>query len=171
MSSFEDNSGRAWDLQIDALAITRIREECDPQFLLADETGDSTCERLARDPAMLCRVVFLLTAKQRRERSVSEEDFYIQVVGVAIDEATRALIAAMVTFSPRRVGLLLEASAATRDRIRQALTDRALEGLRDQQLEKSILLALDQKLTAAIESMLPPAVSPAAAAVETPLAD
>jgi hypothetical protein len=108
VASFRDNAGQEWELRIDAPTIMRIREECDPQFMLGDESSDgNTYVRMQQDPALLCRVIYILCGKQRLERGVNEEEFYLQVMGDAIDSATDALLKSILSFIPRRARALL----------------------------------------------------------------
>lgn len=111
MPAFRDNKDREWELFIDAPTAMKIRNDCDQRFLLNDNAEDNTYARLAGDPVLLCRVVYLLCEKQRKEREVSEESFYREVLGKAIDRATEAMLEAIINFTPARIGEVLQAVA------------------------------------------------------------
>lgn len=111
MPNFRDNKDREWELFIDAPAAMKLRNDCDPKFLLNDGADDNTYTRLATDPVLLCRVVYLLCDKQRKQREVTDEDFYREVLGKAIDLATEAMLEAIVNFTPARTREILLAVA------------------------------------------------------------
>lgn len=154
MASFTDNKQRQWDIAIDAPSILRIREDCDPRFLLNDDEDDNTYTRMQTDPVLLCRVIFLLCAKQRTERSVTEEDFYLNVIGDAIDDATEAMLEAIKSFIPRRMREWVVASAAKATKLKQMGIEKALAKINDPALEEKMLESLDQAMDAEVERML-----------------
>jgi hypothetical protein len=154
MASFKDNAEREWEITIDAPSILRIREDCDPKFLLNDGDEDNTYRRLQADPVILCRVIFLLCTKQRAERNVTEEDFYLNVIGDAIDSATDAMLKAIVSFTPRRTRQLLGAFAAREDAIRQRAIERAIEKVNDPELERKVLAEVDRLFDEGIDKFL-----------------
>lgn len=157
MASFNDNSGKEWEVRLDAPTIMRIRGECDPRFMLEGDGEDNTYQRLQTDPVLLCRVIFHACHKQRGERQISEETFYFDVIGDAIDAATDALLKAMQSFTPRRMRELLGAFAAKQTRIRQLVTEKALARLNDPGLEEALVAMVDKQIDAAFaESLTPP---------------
>jgi hypothetical protein len=131
-----------------------VREECDPRFMIGDDQADNTYTRLLADPALLCRVIFVLCDKQRMERGVSEEAFYLGVIGDAIDAATTALIQAIVTFTPGRTRQLLEASIARSERLQQAVVAKAMEKIDDPAAEARLIAAVQPAIDAALEGLL-----------------
>lgn len=123
MARFTDAEGRDWSLTIDAPKIFAIRSEFDPEFLKGDfESRDSnTYARLLSDPATLCGVIFVLCAEDRGKRGIEEREFYLGVMGDAIDAATAALLEAIKSFIPRRTREVLAAFAAADEAQQQAM--------------------------------------------------
>lgn len=155
MATFKDDNGKEWDLQLDAPKIIAVREECDERFML-DSGDENTFARLAADPVLLCRVLFVLCAEQREDRKVSEKDFYRALGGDAIDSATDALLKAIVSFTPRRQRELLEVGAAKTDKIRQVAMQRAMAKINDPALEEKLLAMVDAEVDRLLGSLTPP---------------
>lgn len=155
MATFKDSKGVEWTVRIDAPAIIAVRDECDPRFMHDTET-ENTFARLAGDPVLLCRVIFVLCGEQRAAKSISEPDFYASLAGDAIDSATEALLSAIVSFTPRRSRELLEVSAAKTDKIRQLATQKALAKINDPQLEEKLLLRIDEEIDRLLAGVTPP---------------
>lgn len=145
MATFKDAKDREWDVRIDAPAIIAVRDECDPKFM-QDTKDENTYTRLAGDPVLLCRVIFVLCGEQRATKNVSEADFYASLAGDAIDAATDALLKAIVSFTPKRSRELLEVSAAKTAKIRQIATDRALAKISEPELEEKLLTMIDAEI-------------------------
>ena len=116
---------------------------------------DSVYARMHDDPVLLCRVLYVLCRKQREQQQVSEEEFYVGVIGDAIDDATDAMLKAIVSFTPRRSRELLEVSVLKTDRLRQMATERALKKINDPALEAKLLDLIDQKMDEALGSLTP----------------
>lgn len=155
MPSFKDAKDREWELKIDAPAIMAIRDDCDPDFLRNDfdEGVNNSYDRMLNDPVLLCRVVYHLTAKQRRERDITEEDFYMQVIGETIDAATEAMLKAILAFIPRRTGKLLE-TFAKQDQLRQQAATKAAAKMNDPEMEKKLMAIIENEMGAATEKLL-----------------
>ena len=154
MAHFKDTKGDEWEVKIDAPMILRIREECDPGFMLGDGEKENTYGRLSTDPVLLCRIIFLLCDKQRQTRSISEEQFYEHVIGDAIDGATEAMLQAIINFTPRRTRDLLKASAAKQESLHSLAMKAAIAKINDPELEKEIVSKLKTKLDNDIEQIL-----------------
>ena len=147
MASFSDNKERVWELRLDAPLILQIREQCDPKFLLADDEEDNTYMRMRRDPVLLCRVMYLLTEKQRQERNVSEESFYMEVVGAAIKSATEALLEAITNFSHSPEDWkMLKALVDKDEEVRRLSRKMLQEKLEDKTLIDRVLKRTEQAL-------------------------
>ncbi|MCA9232847.1 MAG: hypothetical protein KDA57_19515 [Planctomycetales bacterium] len=153
MASFTDNQGRSWAVDVTALSIQAIREQVDPAFLLDTAGDDNTFLRLRRDPVLLCRVVFLLCAGQRQQQGVTEADFYMQVIGDAIDRATEALIETIEKFSPSHTRKIIKAYRAQEALERDAI-GRALERLENPELRQQMLDKLERDIDARVQQLL-----------------
>jgi hypothetical protein len=159
MATFKDTAGREWQVAIDAPKIMRIREDCDSKFLLSDGERDNTYERLLADPVLLCRVIFLLCHKEIADRSLSEEEFYLGVIGDAIDAATEAMLKAIISFTPRRTREVLEVCAAKTEKFQQLAVAKALAKINDPTLEARLMEKIDADLTQALDQILTPPAS------------
>jgi len=153
MATFKDSQDREWTIAIDAPTIMAIREDCDANFLQHDSEEDNTYNRMLEDPVLLCRVIFLLCKVERESRGVSEETFYLGVIGDAIDRATDALLKAIVNFTPRRTRVLLE-MFASQEKIRQTAIEKAATRINSPELAAEISEKLAAKADAEIEKVL-----------------
>ena len=157
MPSFKDQDARDWELPLDALAILKIREDCDPRFMLGDESEeDNTCLRLEDDPILLCRVLYLLCDKQRADRSVSEADFYLKVLGDGdtIQAAGEAMVATIINFIQPRKRKWIEAVVAKQKAVEDLVIAKALAKMDNPELISRMEKAIDMQMDAAIEKSL-----------------
>lgn len=155
MATFKDNADREWGIKIDGPTIYKVREDCDPKFLLDDEKDEqNTFARMQNDDALLCRVLFILCGKQRIAQGITEEDFNENVTGDTIDRATEAMLAAIVNFTPRRKRGLLEAAAAKMQKLQQIGVEEATAMMNDPNLDQQMVEALRQGLGARVEAVI-----------------
>lgn len=146
MARFRDTQQREWELKITALDLARIREDCDPEFLLGvdgDEYGAKrTTLKLQRDPFVRCRILYLLCEAQLKGRDVSEEDFYLSILNESIEPATAALIEALMAFFPPRMQHFLQAFAAKMGVVQERLMADAMAKLEDPTMEDQMFAFL-----------------------------
>lgn len=154
MPSFKDNKDRIWQIRIDAPSIMRIREECDPRFLLEDSETENTYLRLQADPVLLCRAIYMLCQKQIEQRDVSEEDFYMEVIGDAIERATEALLEAILNFTQPSMRSLLKAVASKTATVQSRAIEIAMAKVNSPQIEEQLLEAIQGKIDADVEKAL-----------------
>ncbi len=155
MATFKDNADRTWEIKIDGPTIYKVREDCDPKFLLDDEKDDqNTFARMQNDDALLCRVLFLLCDKQRNERGITEADFHENVTGDTIDRATEAMLAAIINFTPRRKRGLLEAAAAKMQKLQEVGVAEATAMMNDPRVDAQMVEAIKQGLNAKVQAVI-----------------
>lgn len=156
MPTFKDKAGREWSLSLDAPKIMRIREECDPRFLLNDGDEENTFDRLDADSVLLCRVVFLLCSEGREKHGVSEEQFYSDVIGDgdSIDAAVSAMLEAILSFSRGRTRTVLETLARKQQKVQQLLVEKVLTKINDPALEERIVAEAEARIDEVLGSHL-----------------
>lgn len=151
MSSFKDTAGKSWTIHLDAPTIRAVRNALDLD--LVDPDG-KTYQRLADDPCLLVDCLWLLCQEQAGREGVKEEQFGKSLVGDAIEQATAALLAAIVDFSPTRRRELIQAVTAKNAKLRDIGTQRALAKINDETLEADILKAMEAEMDDAIRRAL-----------------
>lgn len=150
MATFIDAKERPWELRLDAPTIMRIRQDCDPRFLLNDSPEDDTLLRMQRDPVLLCRVILLMCDKDRQQRDVSEEDFYLGVIGDAIDRATEAMLEAITFFIPRAKRELMLAGVARQQAMQEKIIALTKSKLQDPKMEEAVLRQVEEIIDASL---------------------
>ena len=157
MAKFKDTQSREWTITLtDASAIMEIRKS-DSEFLKGEPAH--TFARLENDPFLLCQVIYVLCLKQIQERGLSEEDFYLGIIGDSIEVASDALIEAIVDFFPRGKRELLNALASKTARMNAIGMERAMARLNDPNLETMLVSNLERKLDAHLKEFMTPFVS------------
>lgn len=123
MKTFTDTTGWVWTIDVNVTSLSRVRDltTCD---ILGQDDGDDVFMRLARDPFLLCNVIYALCkpqadartvivpapepqgeassepAAEGTERPFTDEDFGRAMAGDAIAEATDAFLEELVNFCP-----------------------------------------------------------------------
>lgn len=151
MKTFNDESGRTWEIAINVDCIKRVRALLDVDLLTAVD-GDMV-PRLTADPILLCDVLYAIIKPQADKLGVSDEDFGRAMAGDAIDHATEAMLAELVNFFPPRRRAPLAKAMETFAATQQAMADRAIKRLESPQMAAYIQRAMD-KADAEIASML-----------------
>ena len=155
MAVFTDVKHRVWELAIDGFIGKRIREQCDPNFLLNDfdDKQINTYARIQSDPFLACEVLFILCDKQREERGISVEDFYMNVIGEVIGSAEEALLEAIINFIPPRQSQMLK-MFAEQDQMRKKATEKIVSRLNDPGLREEVMAKLEAEIDAKVETLV-----------------
>jgi hypothetical protein len=156
MAKFKDNLDREWEIRLDAPTILKIRAEFDSKFMLHDSREDNTYKRLHEDPVLLCSVIHFICQSQMKATNVTDDDFFENVIGNAIDRATEAMLEAILNFTPLRTReLLREVTARSADLEKQATT-MALQKVKDPAFSTAILKAMEKSLDDQVREVLTP---------------
>lgn len=134
MPTFYDREQTAWIIVLDFGLLRRIKRELSVDLLRVVDDPQSL-EQLGENIETLVNVVWLCVETQAEKMNLTDEDFGSRLDGEAIDQATRALLEALVDFFPsnRRPILrkLIEKTTAietaTLAAINQAIDDGAIE--------------------------------------------
>jgi hypothetical protein len=126
MSTFTDKDGKDWSLELTVGIVKRIRNRHQLDIVALDK---GALEQLATDPMLLADVLFVICEEEVKSREMSAEEFALALGGNAIDDATNALVEAIIDFFPRRRRPLLRQARAKLDQ---------LEKIQDQELAKMV---------------------------------
>lgn len=171
MPTFKDANGKEWLLTLDAPTIRMVRSELDG-LDLASADGQ-VYEQLQDDPCQLVDCIWVLCREQAISRGVTDVDFGKALVGEVIDQATAALLNAIVDFSPTRKRELLKAVAAKNAKLRELGTAKALAKINDPEVEAQILAGMEARMDAHVRNgltRLSPATSSLASSESVPAA-
>ena len=98
MAAFKDNANNTWAVDVTVDTVKRVRSLLDVD-LLGVLKGD-LIQKLIGDPILLCDVLYAVCKPQADTKGITDEAFGQYMSGDAIDHATKALLEAIVDFSP-----------------------------------------------------------------------
>ena len=141
MGSFKDNEGREWQVSITVAAVKRVRELVGVDLL--DIADGVVITELATNPIKLVDVVYAICKPQADQARVSDEDFGEAMLGDAIDQATEAVLDALVSFTPNQrdrnhLQTVLSKTNEAMEKARDAIDEAISEGVLDQIVEDSL---------------------------------
>ena len=146
MKSFTDNTDRTWTVSITVDAIKRVRGLLEVDLL--DAISGNLIERLVKDPILLCDIVYAVCKPEADAQAVNDEDFGRAMAGDAIEQATKALLEELVSFSPSprdRANLkrVLETTWKVMDKARDLIEARIEGGELEQAAERALATLSD----------------------------
>ena len=150
MSTFKDNSGREWSVNLDGPTIREVRKL---GIDLAAVDG-SASEKLRDDPVLLVDSLWVICRAQAQAVRVTDSDFGKSLVGDAIEFATEALIEAINDFFPSRRRAAMKTLTARMRETREAGMEDAMETLTNPELQTRIRTAMKEKAQKEIENLL-----------------
>ena len=98
MRTFTDADGRQWSLRLTVDDIRRVRDNCDVDLL---DVGEGLLRQLA-DVVTLVDVLHCLLVVECEARQIDPVEFAGGLRGDALDDASRALMEALIDFFPSR---------------------------------------------------------------------
>jgi translation elongation factor EF-G len=145
MPTFTDTAGRTWTVELNIAAVKRVRSLTGTDLL--EVLSGKLIDRLIADPVLLVDVLFAILKPEADANGVSDEDFGRAMAGDAIEQATQALLQAIVSFCPSpkdraALGRVLEATNLALDRARDAVAARLEGTLAGGELDRVVEAAL-----------------------------
>lgn len=142
MPQFKDTAGNAWSITLN-IDITRKIKNALGVDLLKSMDDPKVLQRLGDDIETLVNTLWLCVSEQAATRSIDEGAFCKLLDGETIDQATRALLEALIDFFPESRRAILRKVA---DKVKA--------------IEATILATIEEKIDAgAIEAALTPGKS------------
>ena len=109
MQKFVDRAGRIWIVDIDNTTLRRVKTLTGVHLLEAID-GD-LITRLSTDPLLLGDVLFAICKPQADQQQITDEAFGEGLAGNSIDDATGALLEALINYFPESRRRLLRKAA------------------------------------------------------------
>lgn len=143
---FIDPLGRTWDVPVNVLTITRVRQALGFNLMEAVDPESDLFDRLTGDICLLVDTLYLACKDQADRLGLSDTQFGEMLDRDSIEDGTTALLQAIVNFSPRAVRpafqkVLEKAKTVSRlevERISQAMKDPEFERKLDAAMEEAI---------------------------------
>jgi hypothetical protein len=160
MKVFTDNAGRPWTVTVNVNTIKRVRALAGVDLL--EVLGGDLLERLIADPVLLCDVVYAACKPEADEKKVTDEDFGRAMAGDAIEQATKALLDELVSFSPSRqardnLTRILETTWRLVDRAQDLIAAKLASGEIEQRAEAALTRLNDSSGSSPASSASTPA--------------
>lgn len=144
---FTDSRGRSWPVTININTVRRVKSACGIDLLnlvtlSADGVATDLLDRLACDTYLLVDVLFELVRPEATANGITAEDFAEALDGDALEDATNALLEAVIDFFPGAKRRALRAMLAASRRFAQKQNETLAELLKSPALEEAIDKAL-----------------------------
>ena len=156
MKVFKDNQNRPWTIVVNVATVKRVRSLLDINLLdvvkldKKDKPNIDLLEQLARDPVLLCDVIYCICKPDADAQNISDEDFGMAMSGDAIEHATTALLEELVDFFPEAKRLvlrkLMNAGEKVKTRMEKALKLQLADPKLDQELEDQVTRYIDSSM-------------------------
>ena len=144
MQKFIDRRGRVWIVDIDNTTLRRVKAMTDVRLL--DAIDGDLVTQLSSDPLLLGDVLFAICKPQADQQNVSDESFAEGLAGDSIDEATKAVVDALVAYFPESRRRLLRKAADKQKMIETRGLEAIEKRLDDPNLVEKIVEDLERKL-------------------------
>ena len=152
MQKFVDRAGRIWIVDIDNTTLRRVKTLTGVQLLAAID-GDLVT-RLSTDPLLLGDVLYAICKPQADQQQISDEAFGEGLAGNAIDDATSALLEALINYFPESRRRLLRMAAEKQKLIETRGLSAIEKRLDDPNLVDRLIEDLERKLAVPMSSDL-----------------
>ena len=152
MQKFIDRAGRVWIVDIDNTTLRRVKTLTGVQLL--DAIDGDLVTRLSTDPLLLGDVLFAICKPQADQQQIGDEAFGEGLAGNTIDDATGALMEALVAYFPESRRRLLRKAAEKQKLIETRGLAAMEQRLDDPALVDKIIADLERKLAAPMSSDL-----------------
>jgi len=159
MTTFTNNQGQSWEVQINVATLKRVRDILGIDLVNDPETKNLS--QLADDEIMIVDVIYLICRDQAVERNISDEEFGKCMAGDAITQACNALMEGLANFfqSPskrRAIKIMTQAATKIETAMQNQLNDPAIEKKIDTAINELMSGKSSMNLQASSASTQPP---------------
>ena len=147
LNTFKDTKGRIWDLTITAGTYLSLKDD-DIDISSVFSGADNVLEEMIGGDriTVMLDVIAMITEEQRKQKDVSDKDFYESLDGEVIESATLAFLQAVVNFTPapKQPAMLAVLSQVRKamDHASQALTEK----IQSEEVLDEITSLIDQQI-------------------------
>jgi hypothetical protein len=152
MQKFVDRAGHIWIVDIDNTTLRRVKNLTGVQLLEAID-GD-LITRLSSDPLLLGDVLYAICKPQADHQQITDEAFGEGLAGNSIDDATSALLEALINYFPESRRRLLRKAAEKQKLIETRGLSAIEKRLDDPNLVERIVEDLERRLAVPISNDL-----------------
>ena len=145
MASFTDNHKRKWNIEINTNTIRQVRAACGVDLL--DAVNGKLIQQLSDDPVLLTEVLYAVCREQAEKDRVTDEEFWRGIAGRSIDDATTALLDALIEFFPKAKAVVLRAAADKIAATTELAKQLAVEKLEGPEIEQAIRKMFEQPIS------------------------
>lgn len=135
MAEFKDKHGSTWTIELDVGLVEDVQNKTTVNLDDMLEKPEEFASLLQKSPRKLVEMLYILCGDQIEERKIPPEEFGRLFNRETLDNATNALLEAIISFYPRA-----SAGNALRKKLPQILAKM------DQRIEKEANLAVDKVL-------------------------
>ena len=151
MPKFTDADGREWRVDVTLEEIKQVR--ADLEIDLLDVGSKELFARLVNDPVLIVDVLYVVLRKEADARSLDAVGFARGLRGDAVDDASRALLEALVAFFPKRRRAVLQAAVTKTNNWMEATANHAVTVIESEKMDR-LLTATMEKMTQTIDQQL-----------------
>lgn len=153
MRKYKDNTGREWELVVNAFPQAyRLKKAMGFDLL----EGVPALLSLAQDPILRQQVLYELCKQQCQAAKVSDEDFGAAMTGDAASEAGSALLEEIIDFFPNSQRGPMLSIVKTMDRLQTEVAALAAEKINSPELEatiKAVVSEAQQEIDKALSNL------------------
>jgi len=157
MQKFSDRTGREWLVDVTVATIQDARKTLGVDLI--DAAGE-VLARLQSDPVLLVDVLYVVCRDQAGAEGVSDDAFGRLMAGDVIDEATTALLEAMLNFFPKLRRPAIRAAWNRYQELETSATNQIMSRMADKSIDQAVTRRVDQHLDAALELIGIPSNTP-----------
>lgn len=154
MSTFADNKGRTWSIDLTFGSICRVKKETGVDLLTLHNPDSPALNLMQEDSEKLLAVLLALVGPQLRAKGIAEEEFVDSLLEEHVLNAVEALMLGMVDYYPPEKQAVLKPlmrkvlGAARNVRDRQTATLRqAVAGVNLDELGRQVEEAIEQSIS------------------------
>ena len=145
MHVFKDTEGRAYSIEVNVLAIRKVRAHCNINLLdVADASqgAGGLLAQIAEDPVLLAEILYAICVPDQEKSNEREAQFMAALSGEAVEQATMALLEGIADFFPKAKGALfrkvLEMARAQERKAASAIEQMLQSGELEQGLQEAM---------------------------------
>lgn len=128
INQFQDSEKRIWNVRVTVSTLRDCRDILNIDLNDAIDPSKDVVDRLSNDPVLMFDVIYLCCKKQMDAKGVTADQFSEAINGKVIEDASQALLDAIIDFFPPSKTEVIRKGLALRDKMAARIREVAMEG-------------------------------------------
>jgi len=130
INQFTDTMGRKWPIKMTVGKVRQVRDRLGVDITDAIDPTKNVVDQIANDPVLMFDIIYLCVQEKMEQENIEAQSLADAISGDTIEEASVALINAIIDFFPKSKTEVIRESLALKEKMIARIKKKSLDSVR-----------------------------------------